>query len=55
MLHPIIKLWSFYGWALDFVDQIHHASSKGHLFVLVAMDYLMKWMEAVPLKNMTYK
>jgi hypothetical protein len=55
MLHPIIKLWSFYGWALDFVGQIHHASSKGHLFVLVAMDYLMKWMEAVPLKNMTYK
>jgi hypothetical protein len=28
MLHPIIKPWSFRGWALDFVGQIHPASSK---------------------------
>jgi hypothetical protein len=55
MLHPIIKRWSFRGWALDFVGQIHSASSKGHQFVLVAMDYFTKWMEVVPLKNMTHK
>jgi transposase InsO family protein len=54
MLHPIIKPWPFCAWALDFVGQIHHASSKGHRFVLVATDYLTKWMEAVPLKNMTH-
>jgi hypothetical protein len=30
MLHPIIIPWSFHGWALDFVGQIHPASSKGH-------------------------
>jgi hypothetical protein len=30
MLHPIIKPWLFCGWALDFVGQIHPASSKGH-------------------------
>jgi hypothetical protein len=28
MLHPIIKSWPFCGWALDFVGQIHHTSSK---------------------------
>jgi hypothetical protein len=55
MLHPIIKPWSFCGWALDFVGQIHPASSKGHQFVLVATDYFTKWMEAVPLRNMTHK
>jgi hypothetical protein len=55
ILHSIIKSWLFHGWALDFVRQIHHASSKGHRFVLVATDYFTKWMEAVPLKNMTYK
>jgi hypothetical protein len=55
MLHPIIKPWSFCGWALDFVGQIHLASSKGHRFVLVATDYFTKWMEAVPLRNMTHK
>jgi hypothetical protein len=55
MLHPIIKPWSFRGWALDFVDQIHLASSKGHRFVLVAMNYFTKWTEVVPLKNMMHK
>ena len=29
-------------------------SSKGHCFVLVAMDYFIMWTEAVPLKNMTH-
>jgi hypothetical protein len=53
MLHPIIKLCPFRGWALDFVGQIHPVSFKGHRFVLVAMDYFTKWMEAIPLKNMT--
>jgi hypothetical protein len=42
MLHPIIKPWSFRGWALDFVGQIHPASSKGYRFVLVAIDYFTK-------------
>jgi hypothetical protein len=52
MLHPIIKPWSFHGWALDFIGQIHPASSKVHRFVLVATT---KWTKAVPLKNMTHK
>jgi hypothetical protein len=30
MLHPIIKSWLFRDWPLDFVGQIHPASSKGH-------------------------
>jgi hypothetical protein len=55
MLHPIIKPWPFRGSALDFVVQIHPSSSKHHQFVLVTTDYFTKWMEAVPLKNRTYK
>jgi transposase InsO family protein len=55
MLHPIRKPWPFRGWALDFVGQIYPASSKGHRFVLVTMDYFTKWTEAIPLKNMTYR
>jgi hypothetical protein len=55
MLHPIIKPWSFRGWALDFIRQIHPTSSKGHRFVLVAMNYFTKWTEVVPLKNMMHK
>jgi hypothetical protein len=54
ILHPIIKPWPFRSWVLDFVGQIHPASSKGHRFVLVAMDYFTKWTEVVPLKNMSH-
>jgi hypothetical protein len=42
MLHSIIKPWSFCGWALDFIGQIHPSSPKGHRFVLVTMDYFIK-------------
>jgi transposase InsO family protein len=55
MLHPIIKPWSFHGWALDFVGQIHPSSSKGHRFVSVATIYFTKWTEVVLLKNMMHK
>jgi transposase InsO family protein len=55
MLHPIIKPWSFRGWRLDFIGQIHPPSFKGHRFLLVATDYFTKWTETVTLKNMTYK
>jgi hypothetical protein len=55
ILHPIIKPWPFRGWGLDFIGQIHPPSSKGHHFMLVAIDYFTKWTEVVPLKNMTHK
>jgi hypothetical protein len=54
-LHPIIKPWPFRDWGLDFIGQIHHSSSKGHRFMLVATDYFTKRTEVVPLKNMTHK
>jgi hypothetical protein len=55
MLQPIIKPWPFRRWGLDFVGQVHPASSKGHRFILVTTDYFTKWTEDVPLKNMTHK
>jgi hypothetical protein len=55
MMHHIIKPWPFGGWRLDFIGQIHHPPSKGHHFVLVAIDYFTKWTEVVPIKNMTHK
>jgi hypothetical protein len=55
ILHHIIKPWSSHDWALDFIGRIHPTSSKGHRFVLVATDYVTKWMAVVPLKNMMHK
>jgi hypothetical protein len=50
-----MKPWLFRGWGLDFIGEIHPGSSKGHRFIFVAMDYFTKWIEAVPLRNMTYR
>jgi hypothetical protein len=55
MMHPIIKPWPFRGWGLDFIGHIHPPCLKGHHFILVSKDYLTKWTEAIPLKNMTHK
>jgi hypothetical protein len=54
-MNPIVKPWSFRGWGLDFIREIHPGPSKGHPFILVATDYFTKWVEAVPLRNMTHR
>jgi hypothetical protein len=55
VMNPIVKPLPFRGWGLDFIGEIHHGSSKGYRFILVAMDYFTKWTEAVPLRNMTHR
>lgn len=35
------------------IGQIHPASSKGHRYILVGVDYFTKWAEAVALKVVT--
>jgi hypothetical protein len=52
-LNPIIKSWPFRGWGTDLIGQINPPSSKGHKFVLLAIDYFTKWVEAIPLKKVT--
>ncbi|XP_050914866.1 uncharacterized protein LOC127129785 [Lathyrus oleraceus] len=50
-LHTIIKPWPFRGWALDLIGEIRPNSSKGQRYILVGIDYFIKWVEAVPLVN----
>jgi hypothetical protein len=52
-LNPIIKLWPFRGWGIDLIGQINPPSIKGHKFVLLAIHYFTKWVEAIPLKKVT--
>jgi hypothetical protein len=54
-LKPIIKPWPFRGWGINLIGQINPPSSKGHKFVLLAIDYFTKWVEAIPLKKVTSK
>ena len=40
---------------MDLIGKIYPASSKRHNFILVAIDYFTKWVEAVPLKKVEHK
>ncbi|XP_034218972.1 protein NYNRIN-like [Prunus dulcis] len=52
-MNPIVKAWPFKGWATDVIGQIPPELSKGHKYILVAIDFFKKWVEAVPLKKVT--
>ena len=54
-MNSIIKPWPFRGWGIDLIGQIFLPSSKRHKFILVAIDYFTKWVEAIPLKTVTSK
>jgi hypothetical protein len=55
VMNSIVMPWPFIGWGLDFIGEIQPGSSKGHRFILVAMDYFTKWTKPVPLRNMTHQ
>ena len=40
---------------MDLIGKIHPTSSKGHSFILGAIYYFTKWVEAVPLKKAEHK
>ena len=40
-------------WGLDFIGEIHPASSGQHKWILTATDYFTKWIEAIPTRNAT--
>ena len=46
-LHPIITVGPFTKWVADFMD-CNPASTRGHHHIIVAVDYFMKWVEAMP-------
>jgi len=38
----------FKQWGLDFIGEIHPPSSSQHKWILTAIDYFTKWIEAIP-------
>lgn len=43
----------FLQWGLDFIGEIHPASSAQHKWILTATDYFTKWIEAIRSRNAT--
>ena len=46
-LHAMSALWPFVAWGMDVIGPIEPKASNGHRFILVAIDYFIKWVEAV--------
>ena len=45
-LHALTSPWSFSVWGIDIIGKISSKSSNGHEFILVAIYYFSKWVEA---------
>ncbi|WRX13925.1 Integrase [Theobroma cacao] len=54
-LHVFTAPWPFSMWGMDVIGLITPKASNGHRFILVAIDYFTKWVEAASYANVTQK
>ena len=52
-LTPILIIESFYYWGIDFMGPF--PSSYGYLYILLVVDYVSKWAEAIPTRTNDHK
>jgi hypothetical protein len=52
-LNPILVIESFDCWGIDFMGPF--PPSFGFVYILVAVDYVSKWIEAIPSRNNDHK
>ena len=54
-LHTMSSPWLFSTWGIDIIGKIHPTTSNGYEFILVAIDYFTKWLEAASNKVLNSK
>jgi hypothetical protein len=54
-LKPVVASGPFQQWGLDFIGEIHPASSGQHIWILTATDYFTKWIEAIRMRSASHK
>ncbi|XP_073223457.1 uncharacterized protein [Cicer arietinum] len=52
-LNVLTSPWLFSMWGMDVIGLIEPKASNGHRFILVAIDYFTKWVEAASYANVT--
>ena len=52
-LHALTSPWPFSVWGIDIIGKISPKSSSGHEYILVAIDYFTKWVEAASYARLT--
>ena len=54
-LKHVMVFGPFQQWGLDFIGDIHPASSGQHKWILTAIDYFTKWIESIPTRSVSHK
>uniref|UniRef100_A0A2N9H6P2 Integrase catalytic domain-containing protein n=1 Tax=Fagus sylvatica TaxID=28930 RepID=A0A2N9H6P2_FAGSY len=54
-LYSMSSPWPFATWGIDIIGKIVPKASNGHEFILVAIDYFTKWVEAASFKILNSK
>jgi len=54
-LFNLTSLWPFAMWGIDVIGPVNPKANNGHRFILVAIDYFTKWVEAGSFAHMTQK
>ena len=52
-LHALTFPWPFSVWGIDIIGKISPKPSSGHEYILVAIDYFTKWVEAASYAKLT--
>ncbi|XP_058746121.1 uncharacterized protein LOC131618991 [Vicia villosa] len=52
-LNVLTSPWPFAMWGIDMIGEIKPTASNGHRFILVAIDYFTKWVEAASYANVS--
>ncbi|XP_058185744.1 uncharacterized protein LOC131302969 [Rhododendron vialii] len=52
-LYGMTSPWPFSVWGIDVIGMIRPSALNGHKFILVAIDYFTKWVEAESYKTLT--
>ena len=50
-LKPVSVNTPFQQWGLDFIGEIHPASSTQHRWILTGTDYFTKWIKVIPARQ----
>ncbi|XP_059281020.1 uncharacterized protein LOC132034653 [Lycium ferocissimum] len=55
VLNDMTSPWPFVAWGTDVIGPIEPVASNKHRFILVAIDYFTKWVEAASYASLTKK
>ena len=50
-LQPVVILEAFEQWGIYIIGEINPNSSLQHKYILMATDYFIRWVEAMPLRK----